>query len=154
MRLRLTRRAAGPTAAHNSRYGPQEPPTITAAQRDALYRQILDRLRTADDLSLLVEQADPTAAKSLAREVTDDLQLVLDGLGWGETSNAGVELDLPSAQLRRTFVRLRERAVERREASSQELADTQTPYERALIVIETCDQVLAIVGGSARETAE
>jgi hypothetical protein len=153
MRLRLSRRAAGPTAAHNSRYGPQEAPTITAAQRDALYRQILDRLRTADDLSLLVEQDDPAAARSLAREVTDDLQLVLDGLGWGETSNVGVELDLPSVQLRRTFARLRERAVEQREASSQELADTQTPYERALIVIETCDQVLAVVGGDTQATA-
>lgn len=153
MRLHLGRRASGPAAAHNSRYGPRDAPTITAAQRDALYRQILDRLRNAGDLSLLVEQDDPGAARRLAREVTDELQLVLDGLGWGETSNVGVELDLPSAQLRRTLGRLRERAVEQREASSQELDDTQTPYERALIVIETCDQVLAVLGGDTQATA-
>lgn len=153
MRLRLRRRTPGPAAAHDSRYGPQNPPTISAAQRDALYRQILDRLRTADDLSLLVEQNDPAAARSLAREVADDLQLVLDSLGWGETSNVGVELDLPAAQLRRTFARLRQRAVEQREASSQALGDAQAPYERALIVIETCDQVLAVVGGDGQAPA-
>jgi hypothetical protein len=153
MRLHLGRRTSGPTAAYNSRYGPRDAPTITAAQRNALYRQILDRLRNAGDLSLLVEQNDPGAARRLAREVTDDLQLVLDGLGWGETSNVGVELDLPAVQLRRTFARLRERAVEQREASSHELGDAQTPYERSLIVIETCDQVLAAVGGDAQATA-
>jgi hypothetical protein len=101
----------------------------------------------AGDLSLLVEQGDLGAARRLAREVSDDLQLVLDALGWGETtSGSDVELDLPAEQLRRTFAKLHERAVEQREASSQEPAETQVPYERALIVIETCDQVLTIVG--------
>jgi hypothetical protein len=84
--------------------------------------------------------------------VSDDLQLVLDGLGWGETvSGGGIDLDLPGEQLRRTFSRLRERAIEQREASSQEQA--QTEYERALIVIETCDQVLAVVGGDTQGAA-
>lgn len=152
MRLRLGRRASGPAAAHNSRYGPRDAPRITAGQRDAIYRQILDQLRNAGDLSLLVEQDAPGAAKRLAREVTDDLQLVLDGLGWGETSSADVELDLPSPQLRRTFARLRERAIEQREASPGESADTQTPYERSLIVIETCDQVLAVAGEDTQAT--
>jgi hypothetical protein len=149
MRLRLGRRAAGPAATHNSRYGPQSAPTITAAQRNAVYQQILDHMSNAGDLSLLVEQGDLSAARRLAREVSDDLQLVLDGLGWGETtSGGGIDLDLPGEQLRRTFSRLRERAVEQREASSQEFVETE--YERALIVIETCDQVLAIVGGDTQ----
>jgi hypothetical protein len=149
MRLRLGRRAAGPKAAHDSRYGPQTMPTISATQRNAIYRQILDHMGNAGDLSLLVEQGDLGAARRLAREVSDDLQLVLDGLGWGETTSGdGIDLDLPGQQLRRTFSRLRERAVEQREASSQELAEAE--YERALIVIETCDQVLAVVGGDTQ----
>jgi hypothetical protein len=147
VRLRRSSRAAGPTAAHSSQYGPQSTPTITAAQRDAIYQQILDHLRRADDLALLVEQDDLGAARRLAREVTDDLQLVLDGLGWGETSSGVVELPLPADQLRRTFARLRERAVEQREATSEAI-EAGAPYERAVIVIETCDQVLTRVGGS------
>ena len=86
MRLRLGRRATGPAAAHNSRFGPSRGPTITSAQRDAIHRQIIDRLSTAGDLSMLVEQQDREAARCLAREVADDLQLVLDGLGLGETT--------------------------------------------------------------------
>jgi hypothetical protein len=147
MRLRLSRRRAGSAPAHNSRYGPQSAPRITSAQRDAIYRQILDEMGKAGDLSMLVEQGDLGAARRLAREVSDDLQLILDALGWGETSSGGsVELDLPGEQLRRTFVRLHERAVEQRETSAQSQTDTQAPYERALTVIEACDQVLAVVG--------
>jgi hypothetical protein len=148
MRLRLGRRASGPAAAHSSRFGPADPPTITPAQRDAIHRQIIDRLSTAGDLSMLVEQQDREAARRLAREVADDLQLVLDGLGLGETTTGGdVELNFPPEQLRRTFSRLRERAVEEQEATSQRPSEAQAPYERALIVIETCNQVLAAVGG-------
>ena len=152
MRLRWSHRMAGPAAAHSSQHGPRNAPKITADQRDAIYRQILDRLSTASDLSLLVQQEDFTAVRRLAREVSDDLQLTLDALGWGETSSgAAVELDLPPEQLRRTFARLRERAVEQREVSAQELAETRAPYEGALIVIEACDQVLADVGGDPSE---
>jgi hypothetical protein len=111
-----------------------------------VYRQILDQMANAGDLRLLIEQGDLGTAGRLAREVSDDLQLVLDALGWGETSGGGVELDLPPEQLRRTFTRLLERAIEDREASSQGPAETEVPYERALLVIETCDQVLAVVG--------
>ena len=154
MRAWRERRAAGPVAAHDSRFGRRDAPRITSTQRDAVYRQILDRLNNAGDLSILVEQDDLGAARRLAREVSDDLQLILDALGWGETSSGGdIELDLPAEQLRRTLARLRERAVEEREASSQEPAESQTPYERALIVIETCDQVLAVVGANTHMAA-
>ena len=149
MRLRPSRRTAGPAAAHHSQFGPRRAPKITSAQRDAVYRQILDQMASAGDLRLLIEQGDLGAAGRLAREVSDDLQLVSDALGWRETSSGGsVELDLPPEQLRRTFARLLERAIEDREASSQELAEV--PYERALLVIETCDQVLAVVGEDAQ----
>jgi hypothetical protein len=151
MKLRLGRRANGPAAAHHSRYGPQNAPKITSTQRDAVYRQILDHMGNAGDLSLLVEHGDLRAARRLAREVSDDLRLVLDALGWGETSSDGyVELELPGEQLRRTFARLRQRAVEDRDTSPQGPTDAQPPYERALIVIETCDQVLAVVGGDTQ----
>ncbi len=149
MRLSPRRRAGGPAAAHHTQYGPRQAPKITSAQRDAVYRQILDQMANAGDLKLLIEQGDLGAAGRLARQVSDDLQLVLDALGWGETSSSGggcVELDLPPEQLRRTFTRLLERAVEDREASPQGPTEGEAPYERALLIIETCDQVLAVVG--------
>lgn len=147
MRPGQIRRTGGPAAAHNSQFGPQRAPKITSGQCDAIYRQILEQIGSAGDLSLLVEHGDLGAARRLAREVTDDLQLVLDALGWGDTGSDGtVELALPGEQLRRTFARLRDRAVEQRDASSQGSTDIQTPSERALIVIEASDQVLAIVG--------
>jgi hypothetical protein len=151
MRLRPWRRAAGPAAAHRSRYGPRRAPKITSIQRDAVYRQILDQMANAGDLRLLITQGDLSAAGRLAREVSDDLQLVSDALGWRETSSGGdVELDLPPEQLRRTFARLLQRAIEDREASSREPTEAEVPYERALLVIETCDQVLAAVGEDTR----
>jgi hypothetical protein len=152
VKLRPWGRAAGPAAAHHSRYGPRRAPKITSVQRDALYRQILDQMANAGDLRLLVAQGDLSAAGRLAREVSDDLQLVSDALGWKETSSGGgVELDLPPEQLRRTFARLLERAIEDWEASSQAPAEAEAPYERALLVIETCDQVLAAVGEDTQD---
>lgn len=150
MRLRRGSRTAGPTAAHNSRYGPQNTATITAAQRDAIYQQIIDRLSVAGNLSMLVEQNDLGAARRLARELTDNLALVLEALGWSETISGGaVELALPADQLRRTFARLRERASEQREESSQGVVEAPTLHERSSIVIEACDQVLAVVDSSS-----
>jgi hypothetical protein len=146
MKLGRRRRRAGSVAAHNSQYGPQNAPTITAAQRDAIYGQVIDRLSVAGDLSLLAEQDDLDAVKRLARELDDDLRLLLDTLGWGETSSGVVELAIPDERLVRTFTCLRERAVELREASSREPVETQAPYERALVLIEACDQVLAAAG--------
>lgn len=80
MRLLRNRRTAGPIAAHDSRFGPRKVPTITAAQRDAVYRQILERLGSAGDFSSFAEQDDLVAGRRLAREVADDLQLVLDAI--------------------------------------------------------------------------
>lgn len=131
MKLRLGRREVGPGAIHNNRYGPRSAPTITAIQRNAIYRQILDRLSEAGDLSSLVEPDNTTSVRRLAREVSDDLALILDGLGWGKTASGGaVELALPPDQLRRVFSRLRERATEQREAASLGPSGAQAPYER------------------------
>jgi hypothetical protein len=130
-------------------------PRITSVQRDAIYRQIIDQMAKAGDLRLLIERGDLGAAERLAREVSDDLQLVLDALGWGETdSGESVELNLPAEQLRRTFARLLERAVEDREASSPSSSGGEAPYERALLVIETCDQVLALVGEDTQDLGQ
>lgn len=154
--MRPWRRRCGPrpVAAHDSGDWSLRAPTITALQRNAIYRQILDRLNEVGYLSCLVEQDDLVAARRLAREVSDDLALILDGLGWGETASDGaVKLALPPEQLRRVFSRLREQATEQRRAVSLKPGGTQTRDEHTLIVVETCDQVLTTVGGETRGRA-
>jgi len=148
------RRSAGPATAHNSQYGPQNVPKITAARRDAIYGQITEDVWQAGDEWRTFENDDLGAARRLVREVSDYLQLVLDGLGLGQAGSGDVSLDFPPAQLRRTFTSLRERAVERQEATLTGPAPSQEGYERSLIVIEACDQVLADVGAAASETPQ
>jgi hypothetical protein len=52
-------------------------PTITAAQRDALYDQILERLSGVGDVWIAVGSEDFEAADRLGREYSDDPRLVL-----------------------------------------------------------------------------
>src|ERR1700710_546821 len=89
MRLRPWRRGAGPAAAHHSRHGPRQAPKMNSIQRDAVYRQNHGHMANAGNLRLLIAQGDLSAAGRLAREVSDDLQLVSDALGWGGTSRGG-----------------------------------------------------------------
>ncbi len=155
MRFRRSPRTAGPDAAHNSQYGPQNAPKITASRRDAIYRQITEDVWQAGDEWRTFEDDDLGTARSLVREVSDYLQLVLDGLGLGQAGSGGeVSLDFPPEQLRRTFTSLRERAVERQEATLRGPDQFQEEYERSLIVIEACDQVLADLGTPAPETPQ
>jgi hypothetical protein len=149
MRFRRERRAGGPAAAHACRYGPQSPPRISPPQRDAIYRLIIEQTKSAGETCPFDARGHlHPDGRLVLEEVTDNLQLILDSLGLGETSSgAHVVLDLPAEQLRRTFSRLRQKAIEQREASPEESAVIQEPYERAVIVIEACDRVLARIDG-------
>jgi hypothetical protein len=60
--------------------------TITAAQRDALYDQILDRLSGIGDIELAIQLENYDAAERLGREYSDDLRLLLEDLGIGDGS--------------------------------------------------------------------
>lgn len=62
--------------------------TITSAQRDALYDQILDRLSGIGDIELAIQLENYDAAERLGREYSDDLRLLLDDLGF-ERATAG-----------------------------------------------------------------
>jgi len=157
MRLRRSRRGVGPAAGRNSRCEPRSTPKISAVQRAALLRQIMDQTESAGGTYPFDAQGHLHApGRQVLEEVADNLQLVLDGLGREEASSgADVVLDLPPEQLRRTFARLRERAIEQREASSEGSAvKSRRLYERALIAIEACDRVLAVVGDDTRAVAE
>jgi hypothetical protein len=117
-------------------------PRMSAAQRDALYDQILERLSGIGDVWIAVSSEDFEAAGRLGREYSDDLRLVLDDLGWGEGPEGAVELETPPDVLRRVFSRLRDTATDLRAGTEQERAELRELDERHQLVLEACCQVL------------
>jgi hypothetical protein len=117
-------------------------PTITAAQRDALYDQILDRLSGIGDIELALALENYDAAERIGREYSDDLRLLLDDLGIGEGSGAPLDLKTDPEVLRRSLPRLRELAEGHSAGLQQEWAEADRLRERNRLVAEACEAVL------------
>jgi hypothetical protein len=124
--------------------------TITVEQRDALYDRILSRLSGIDDIWLAASSADYDTADRLGREYSDELRLVLDDLGWGD-SPAVKELELKTdpVVLRRVFSRLRDSSVSEREAQATSWAESRVLEDRNRLVGEACATVLEALGEAA-----
>jgi hypothetical protein len=125
--------------------------TITAAQRDALYDRILDRLSGIGDVLLAVSSDDFPTADRLGREYSDELMLVCDGLGWGARSGSAV-IELSNARpelLLRVFARLRDDAASEREAQARSWDESRTLEERNRLVDEACTSVLGALEGAS-----
>ncbi len=116
---------------------------ISAAHRDALYDQILDRLSGIGDVWLAVQKEDFETATKLGREFSDGLCLVLDDLGWGAGPGRTIELTAPPDVLRRVFGRLEELAAAQCEEPDPLLQEARELEERNRLVIEACRDVLA-----------
>ncbi len=118
-------------------------PTITAAQRDALYDQILDRLSGIGDIEVAIQAQNYQGAERLGREYCDELRLLLDDLGLGDGSGEPVELTAPAEVLRRALPRLRELADAHTTNLEAEWIETSQLKERNRLVAEACEAVLA-----------
>jgi hypothetical protein len=121
---------------------------ISAAHRDALYDQILDRLSGIGDVWLAVAAEEYETATRLGREYSDDLRLLLDDLGWGDGLGRGIELTAPPDVLRRVFDRLGAAAAGQRLSEETELAEFRAFAERNQLVAEACEMVLAGLDGN------
>ena len=117
--------------------------TITAAQRDALYDQILDRLSGIGDIEVAIKAENYEAAERIGREYSDDLRLLLDDLGLGDRDREPVELTAPAEVLRRVLPRLRDLAQAYTAAQEPELIEVTEIMERNRLVSEACEAVLA-----------
>lgn len=126
--------------------------TITGAQRDALYDQILDRLSGIDDIWTAASKADFETADRLGREYSDELRLVLDDLGWGEGAGAEtIELTTAPDVLRRLFGHMRDGAAGERARRQAGWTEARQLEERNRLVGEACEAVLAALdAGEAR----
>jgi hypothetical protein len=116
--------------------------SITAAQRDALYDQILDRLSGIGDIEMAIRAHHYDDAERIGREYSDDLRLLLDDLGIGEQASAPVELNTPPAVLRRVLPRLRELALNHTAGLEPQWAEVQELRDRNRLVSEACEAVL------------
>jgi hypothetical protein len=123
--------------------------TITAAQRDALYDQILDRLSGIGDIEVAIQAEKYDAAERIGREYSDDLRLLLDDLGIGDGDGKPVALVTPPDVLRRVLPRLRQLALNYTAALKLEMVEVQEVSERNRLVSEACEAVLADLDGTA-----
>jgi len=115
---------------------------LTAAERDALYEQVLVDLSGIGDVWLAIEAEDYEAADRLGRGYSDELRLVLDDLRWGPESSASVELTSSPEVLRRVFSRVAQLAAGQRESEEAERETADARASRNRLVIATCRRVL------------
>jgi hypothetical protein len=123
--------------------------TITAAQRDALYDQILDRLSGIGDIEGAIQAQNYNTAERLGREYSDDLRLLLEDLGFGDGNGEPVELTAPPELLRRVLPRLRELAENHTAGLEQEWIEVNHLKKRNRLVAEACETVLSDLDGTA-----
>lgn len=116
---------------------------ITAAERDALYDQVYVRLSGIDNLWFAVQGEEWEKAGRLAQEHTDDLRLVLEDLGWGESSGESVHLTTPPDVLHRVLTRMQAQAEAQEEAEEEERAESQRRGEQRQRLMQACRRVLA-----------
>jgi hypothetical protein len=122
--------------------------TITAAQRNALYDQVLNRLSGIGDIVLAIKLENYDLAERLGREYSDDLRLLLDGLGFGNGDGQAVELTASPEVLRRVLPRIRDWALDLAANQEPEWAEASKMKQRNQLVVETCEAVLADLGGA------
>lgn len=128
---------------------------ISAAHRDAIYDQIVDRLTGIGDLWLAVEKEDYKAATKLAREYTDYLTLVLTDLGWGAGPGRSIELETPPDILRRVFPRLEELAAgQLAHGPEPQVQEALELEERSRLVLEACGDARAKLGDLAGSSVD
>jgi hypothetical protein len=115
--------------------------TISAEERDLLYHRIMIHLSGIDRVWLAARHHDYEEADRLGRQVCDELQLVLDDLGWGENrGDEPVKLTSPPDVVRRVVEFLRDLA-------EAEEADERKDREALRSAEEENRQVREVCGG-------
>lgn len=123
--------------------------TITAAQRDAFYDQILDRLSGIGDIELAISAENYHEAQRLGREYSDDLRL-LDALGFGEGSGDPVTLTTSPKVLLRTLPRLRDSADRLTASMEPQRAEVDELRERNSLISEACEALLPALDSESK----
>lgn len=123
---------------------PKSTATISAGQREVLYRLVLDHLSGIDDLQLALDQRDFATAERLGIEFGEDLRLMED-LGWDKKLRDDVDLTMAPEDLAEILKRLladAEGALRESEHETKEMEEGDRVYQYAL---DTCKGVLSLL---------
>jgi hypothetical protein len=107
-------------------------PEIDPHQRDMLHASITARLTGVSDVFIYYQQGNFEAAQRLSGELSDDLRVLHDDLGWGGTPSESIRLKAPQDVWERTLVRIQERArseLRRHEERASELEQERQRIE-------------------------
>ncbi len=116
--------------------------TITRAQRDALYEEVLGELTGVGDIYLCLDKGDAEQARRLWERFEAQLRL-LDEIGWGEVEpQERFDVDMPPELLARAMGRLQERAEQAVGSHISEPKDGVEVAQRGLRVLSSCRDVL------------
>lgn len=116
--------------------------TITRAQRDALYEEILGELTGIGDIYLCLDQGDAEQARGLWERFAPQLRL-LEAIGWAPVEpREEFRLDVPPAVLAPAMATLQARAEQAVGAHISEPKDGLEVAQRALQGLGTCRVVL------------
>ena len=126
--------------------------TISAAERDLLYDRIMIHLSGIESVWLSAHHRDYDAAEQLGRQYSDQLLIVIDDLGWGETrGDEPVVLASPPDLIRRVINSLREvveaeDADERKGREAMRKAQEENQEVRAMceVVLGQLDQATRV----------
>lgn len=128
--------------------------TVTAEQRDALYDQILDRLTGIGDIEIAVQTGNFETAERLCQEFSDDLQLLVNDLGFGEIGTSEpIALTSAPEVLRRALPRLRNLAAGHSASQEPEFAELRLIRDRSRLIGEACAGILDELGDASEPIA-
>jgi hypothetical protein len=124
--------------------------TITRAQRDALYQEMLTDLTAVGDIYITLNADDGDAARRLWRRFEPELRL-LDQIGWDAADpREQVAVDLPPELLVRALTHLQERAEHVVGERIAEHDESPAIAQRALEVLAACRSALSQFADSQR----
>ncbi|MFL5833892.1 MAG: hypothetical protein ACJ76B_07920 [Solirubrobacterales bacterium] len=118
---------------------------ISPEHRDILYLSITARLTGVNDIYVEFERGNFEAAQRLSGEFSDDLRVLHDDLGWGETPLESIQLTAPHDVWERTLARIQKRAAERHEERTLELGEER---QRIQAIEDTCATLAERLSGS------
>jgi len=117
--------------------------TITRAERDALYAELLGELSAIGDVYVELNRGNAEAARRMWRKFDPELQL-LDCLGWRQVEPLEeFELDLDARVLERAIAAIRDRGDYLVAQHFEEQQESLGVAHHGLHVIATCRRVLA-----------
>jgi hypothetical protein len=117
------------------------PPEIDPHQRDVLYMAITARLTGVNDVCIEYQHDNFEAAQQLSGEFSDDLRVLHDDLGWGETPSESIQLNAPRDVWERTLSRIQEIAQSDLRRHDERASELEQDRQRIQALEDACGAI-------------